>query len=67
MKPQQRLAQLTTGVLIAVAALTACRKEVPPPPLPKPEEVPKPKVEMAQFAAVASEALRLVFKEQRNG
>ena len=42
MKPQQSLVQLMSGALIAVAALTACRKEVPLPK-PAPEEVPKPK------------------------
>lgn len=43
MKPQQRLLQITSGVVIAVAALSACRKEVPPPnPTPAPERQPKP-------------------------
>ena len=39
MKP--RFAQLMTGALVAMAALTACRKEVPAP-VPKPDEVPRP-------------------------
>ena len=43
MKPRKRLVQLTSAALVAVAVLTACRKEVPPP-APTPNEVPKPKV-----------------------
>ncbi len=41
MPPRQRFQQLTAAVLVAVAGLTACRKEVPPPP--RPDEVPRPK------------------------
>jgi hypothetical protein len=50
MKP--RLAQLMTGVVIAVAAQAACRKEVPPPPtpIPKPDKDPKPTVQARQLA-----------------
>lgn len=45
MKP--RLARLMTGTLIAVAALSACRREVPPPPTPTPtpDRDPKPTVQ----------------------
>ena len=44
MKP--RLMQVMTGLLVAVAALTACRKEVPAP-VPKPDEVPRPTTMLA--------------------
>ena len=39
-----RPAQLMTGALIAVAALSACRKEVP---TPAPDREPKPTVQAA--------------------
>ena len=42
MPPRHRLLQLTAAALVAVAALTACRKEVPPPP--GPDELPRPKL-----------------------
>jgi hypothetical protein len=51
MKPS--LTQMMTAALIAVAALTACRKEVAPP-LPAPDEVPKPKVQTSDFASANS-------------
>jgi len=44
MKP--RLMQVMTGLLVAVAALAACRKEVPTP-VPKPDEVPRPTTTLA--------------------
>jgi hypothetical protein len=56
MKP--RLAQMMTAALIAVAVLTACRKEVAPP-LPGPDEVPKPKVAAGSFASANSVGLGL--------
>jgi len=56
MKP--RLAQLMTGALIAMAALTACRKEVPTP-LPSPDQSPKPTVQTSYFASAGSTALWL--------
>ena len=48
-----RFMQLMVGALIAVGALVACRKEVPPPvpPIPKPDAPPKP---TAQATALAS-------------
>jgi hypothetical protein len=48
MSPRQRLQQMTAAALVAVAALTACRKEVPPPP--GPQELPKPKVAPSRYA-----------------
>lgn len=57
MKPQQRLVQLMSGAVIAVAALTACRKEVPLPK-PAPDEVPKPKVDASSYLAFAGMALQ---------
>ncbi|WP_457419901.1 hypothetical protein [Roseateles sp. P5_E7] len=48
MKP--RLVQLMTGALVAMAALTACRKEVPTP-LPSPDQAPKPTVQTSYFAS----------------
>ena len=42
-----RLARLMAGTLIAVAALAACRREVPPPPTPTPDRDPKPTVQAA--------------------
>lgn len=56
MKP--RFAQLTAGGLIAVAALTACRKEVPLP-LPAPDPLPKPTVQARYLASAGSAALWL--------
>lgn len=44
MKP--RFVQVMTGLMIAVAALSACRKEVPVP-VPKPDEVPRPTTQVA--------------------
>ncbi|KQW44704.1 MULTISPECIES: hypothetical protein [unclassified Roseateles] len=55
MKPQQRLLQVTSGIVITLAVLTACRKEVPPPnPIPAPDRLPKPTTlqPATQFAAV---------------
>lgn len=49
MKP--RFVQLTAVLLIAVAALAACRKEVQPP-LPTPDRTPKPEVDAGTRAAV---------------
>jgi hypothetical protein len=59
MKP--RLAQLRTGVLVAVAALAACRREVPPPPtpIPKPDQDPKPTVQARQMADAGTAVLRV--------
>jgi len=48
MSPRQRLQQMTAAALVAVAALTACRKEVPPPP--GPDELPKPKLTSSPYA-----------------
>ncbi|MGQ3051016.1 MAG: hypothetical protein ACT6S0_04460 [Roseateles sp.] len=43
MRPQQRLVQVMSGIVITLAVLTACRKEVPPPnPIPAPDRLPKP-------------------------
>ncbi|MEO6280357.1 hypothetical protein [Roseateles sp.] len=56
MKP--RIAQLMTGALIAVGGLAACRKEVPPPPLPTPDKAPKPTVQTG-YAPASTVALRL--------
>ena len=52
MLPRQRFQQLTLTVLVAVAGLTACRKEVPPPP--GPDELPKPKVASSAYALPAA-------------
>jgi hypothetical protein len=49
MKP--RFAQVMTGALLAAAALAACRKEVPPPPLPTPDKEPRPTVHVGYHAA----------------
>jgi hypothetical protein len=38
------------AALAAVVALTACRKEVPTPPVPVPSQDPKPKVQTAYAA-----------------
>lgn len=54
MKP--RFAQLTAGGLIAVAALSACRKEVPAP-LPTPDPSPKPTVQASYLASAGGAAL----------
>lgn len=51
MKP--RLPALMTGTLIAVAALAACRREVPPPPTPVPDNPPAPKVQAVAVAWAA--------------
>ena len=58
MKP--RLAPLMTGVLVAVGALAACRKEVPPPPtpIPTPDTPPKPTVHTGALARAGSVVLR---------
>ena len=56
MKP--RFAQLMTAALLAMAALTACRKEVPAP-LPAPDQVPKPTVQTSHFASADAVALGL--------
>jgi hypothetical protein len=60
MKP--RFAQLMTGVLIALAALAACRKEVPPPPtpIPKPDKDPQPTVQARQVASASPAVFRVV-------
>lgn len=52
MPPQQRFVQVMSAALMAVALLTACRKEVPPPPLPKPEKTPKPTVAAVAVGAI---------------
>ena len=49
-----RLLHLMTGAVIALAALTACRKEVPLPS--RPDEVPTPKVDAAHYVAVTGVA-----------
>lgn len=49
MKP--RLAQVMTTALVAATALAACRKEVPPPPLPTPDKAPRPTVHLGYQAA----------------
>lgn len=51
MKPKQRLVQVMSAALVALAALSACRREVPQPPTPVPERTPKPTVVLTQFAA----------------
>jgi hypothetical protein len=61
MKP--RLAQLMTAALIAVAALTACRKEVAPP-LPAPDEVPKPNVHINGAAARGGDEQQLSCRQR---
>ncbi|MDR7270632.1 hypothetical protein J2X20_003290 [Pelomonas saccharophila] len=48
MPPRHRFQHLTVAALVAVAALSACRKEVPPPP--SPDELPRPKVASATYA-----------------
>ena len=48
MSPRQRFQLLTVSALVAVVALSACRKEVPPPP--KPDEMPRPKVAASEYA-----------------
>jgi hypothetical protein len=58
MKP--RFAQLMTGVLIALAALAACRKEVPPPPIPKPDKEPQPTVQARQVAGAGPAVFRVL-------
>lgn len=55
MKP--RYPQLMTGALIAIAALAACRKEVPAP-LPTPERDPKPTVNVSYLAFAGHGAMR---------
>lgn len=52
MSPRQRFQQMTAAALVAVAALSACRKEVPPPPTP--DEVPRPKTESGRYALVTA-------------
>jgi hypothetical protein len=57
MPRHHRLHQLTLAALIAVIAvvgLTACRKEVPPPP--RPDEVPRPKVASSVYALPTAQA-----------
>ena len=56
MKP--RLAQLMTGAVVAMAALTACRKEVPAP-LPSPDQAPKPTLQTSHYASARTAALWL--------
>ncbi len=46
-----RLLQLMTGLVVALAALTACRREVPTPPAPIPDKEPRPSVSTAYAAA----------------
>lgn len=48
MPPRQKFKQMTIAGLVAVAALAACRKEVPPPPVP--DELPRPKVASSSYA-----------------
>ncbi|MGM9482032.1 hypothetical protein ACS5PN_12670 [Roseateles sp. NT4] len=48
MPPRQKIQLLTVAALVAVVALTACRKEVPPPP--GPQELPKPKANASAYA-----------------
>lgn len=57
MPPRQRLQLLTASALVAVAALSACRKEVPPPP--GPDEVPKPRAADASTYALPTAYVRL--------
>ena len=54
MPPRQKFQLLTMAALVAVVALTACRKEVPPPP--GPEEVPKPKAAASTYALPTANA-----------
>lgn len=53
MRPGQRLLQLLAGVTVAIAALSACRREVPPPPTPTPipDRDPAPSVHFARLGA----------------
>jgi hypothetical protein len=48
---------MTAAAVVAVAALTACRKEVPPPP--GPDELPKPKVVASSTYALPTAYVRL--------
>ena len=57
MSPRQKLKQLTVAALVAVAALAACRKEVPPPT--PPDELPRPKVEPSSRYALDFRYVRL--------
>jgi hypothetical protein len=48
---------MTAAALVAIAGLTACRKEVPPPP--KPDEVPRPKAAASSTYALPIAYARL--------
>lgn len=56
-----RFVQLMAGALIAVGALAACRKEVPPPapPIPKPDSPPKPTAHATALASAGGAVLFL--------
>jgi hypothetical protein len=45
-----RLVQLVTGAVVALAALSACRREVPTVPVPVPDQTPKPKTQVVAWA-----------------
>jgi len=57
MQPRQKFQLLAVLALVAVAALTACRKEVPPPP--GPDELPKPKTAERSAYALPTAYVRL--------
>ena len=49
-----RLLPVMMGALIAASALVACRKEVPPPPVPAPDTAPRP-VTLAVYLALVTQ------------
>lgn len=57
MPPRQKFKLFTAFALVAVAALAACRKEVPPPPVP--DELPRPKVDSSSRYALPVAGVRL--------
>ena len=59
MKPGPRFVQLTSVAMLTIAALAACRKEVPSP-TPSPDRDPKPTVQATAYAALHRVALRPV-------
>lgn len=45
-----RLLQLVTGLVVVLAALSACRREVPTVPVPVPDQAPKPTTQLVAWA-----------------